>query len=126
MALNMMTNMSIVLSHDVIQVVRPRETRQVIGQWIRLSRQRLGLTQSMLASRSGVPVTTVSRLEREGQGGLDTLLRILQALGELDGFDTHIRERLRKASLPTDLSEIGKHSLPRQRVRLPRHREIPP
>jgi transcriptional regulator with XRE-family HTH domain len=90
----------------------------VLGQWLRLTRQRLGLTQPLLASKSGVPVTTLSRMEREGQGGVDNLLRVLQALGELDGFHAHVQELLRKASLPNDLSEIIKSVPPRQRVRL--------
>lgn len=113
------------LNVDAIQMIRPRETRQVMGQWIRLLRQRLGLTQPLLASKSGVPVATLSRLEREGQGGVDALLRLLQALGELDGFHAHIQELQRKAALPTNLSEIKKPSMPRQRVRLPKHQEIP-
>lgn len=117
--------MSNYLNHTAIQMILPRETRQVLGQWIRLTRQRLGLTQPMLASKSAVPVTTLSRLEREGQGGIDNLLRIFQALGELDGFHAHLQELLRKASLPTDLSEIKKSAAPRQRVRLPKHQESP-
>jgi transcriptional regulator with XRE-family HTH domain len=107
-----------------IQITRPREARQALGQWIRLTRQRLGLTQPMLASKSGVPVTTLARLEREGQGGVDALLRVLQALGELDGFNARIQELLRKASLPQDLSEIKKATSRRQRVRLRKHPKV--
>ncbi len=103
---------------SAIQMMRPRETRQVLGQWIRLTRQRLRLTQPLLASKSGVSVTTLSRLEREGQGAVDNLLRVLQALGELDGFHADVQELLRKASLPHDLSEMKKPVPPRQRVRL--------
>ena len=72
----------------------------------------------MLASKSGVPVTTLARLEREGQGGVDNLLRVLQALGELDGFNARVQELLRKAALPHDLSEIKNAPSRRQRVRL--------
>lgn len=111
--------------HDVLQMVRPHETRLLLGQWIRLARQQLGLTQPLLASKSGVPVTTLSRLEREGQGGVDTLLRILQALGELDGFHAHIQELHRQASLPRDLADLKKSASPRQRVRLRKPPEAP-
>ena len=104
--------------NSVLQMARPHETRQLLGQWVRLARQRLGLTQPLLASKSGVPVTTLSRLEREGQGGVDTLLRVLQALGELDGFHAYIQELQRKASLPHDLADLKKSAPPRQRVRL--------
>ncbi len=106
------------LTHNAVQLTRTREARQALGQWLRLTRQRLELTQPLLASRSGVPVSTLSRLEREGQGGVDNLLRVLQALGELDGFHAHVLEQLRKASLPRDLSEMKKPAAPRQRVRL--------
>jgi transcriptional regulator with XRE-family HTH domain len=101
-----------------IQIARPHETRQALGQWIRLARQRLGLTQPLLASRSGLPVTTLSRLEREGHGSVDNLLRVLQALGELDGWHAHVQELLRKAALPQDISAIKRSQKPRQRVRL--------
>ncbi len=104
--------------NGLLQLARPHETRRLLGQWIRLARQRLGLTQPLLASRSGVPVTTLSRLEREGLGGVDTLLRVLQALGELDGFHAYIQELQRKAVLPQDLADLKKSSPPRQRVRL--------
>lgn len=106
------------MNNHAIQIVRPRETRLVLGQWIRLTRQRLGLTQSLLASKSGVSVMTISRLEREGQGAVDHLLRVLQALGELDGFHAHVQELLQKASLPQDISELQQPTRPRQRVRL--------
>lgn len=104
-------------THSAIQIVRPRETRQILGQWIRATRQRQGLTQPMLASRSGVAVTSLSRLEREGQGGVDNFLRVLQALGTLDGLHAHIQESLRQAMLPRDLSGIAEVVSGRKRVR---------
>jgi transcriptional regulator with XRE-family HTH domain len=112
--------------HTAMQMARPRETRQVLGQWLRLTRQRLGLTQPLLASKSGVPVSTLSRLEREGRGGVDSLLRVLQALGELDGFHAHLQELLRKAALPQDLSELKNPAPARRRVRLRKPPQAPP
>ncbi len=111
--------------NNAIQMMRPCETRQALGQWVRLTRQRQGLTQPLLASKSGVAVTSLSRLEREGQGGVDNLLRVLQALGELDGFHARIQELLQKASLPTDLAEMKKSAPPRQRVRLRKPPGVP-
>ncbi len=72
----------------------------------------------MLSSRSGVPVATLSRLEREGAGGIDNLMRVLQALGELDGVHARLQEHLRQASLPRDISELQTPRRPRQRVRI--------
>ncbi|MCS7049711.1 MAG: helix-turn-helix domain-containing protein [Verrucomicrobiae bacterium] len=106
------------MNGDVIQIVRAREIRLALGQRIRLTRQRLGLTQSLLASKSVVSAMTVSRLEREGQGAVDHLLRVLQALCELDGFHAHVHGLLQKSSLPQNISELQRLARPRQRVRL--------
>jgi transcriptional regulator with XRE-family HTH domain len=101
------------------QMVRPREMRQALGLWVRLARQRLNWTQPMLAAKSGVPVATLSRLEREGQGGLESFFRVLQALGGLDSFHAQWQDRIRKASLPSDISRLNKPLSPvRKRVRV--------
>lgn len=100
------------------QIAQPREVRQAAGRWLRAARQRQNLTLPMLASASGVPVTTLHRLEREGQGGLDGFLRVLHALGLLDDFQSFISERLRLAELPTDLSELDRPVRVRRRVRV--------
>lgn len=60
----------------------------------------------MLASASGIPVASISRCEREGEAGLDTVLRLLAALGELDGLADWLKEQLLRASLPTDLASF--------------------
>ncbi len=73
----------------------------------------------MLAAMSGVPVATLSRLEREGQGSIDALVRVLQALGELDRFHALVQERIRLASLPSDLAALRPpKATVRQRVRV--------
>ena len=72
----------------------------------------------MLAARSGIPVSTLSRLERDGEGGLDTFVRLLHALGELDGFHAYVKEQLRKASFPSDIAELLTAKPIRKRVRL--------
>jgi transcriptional regulator with XRE-family HTH domain len=53
-----------------------------LGVWRKLR----GLTQAQLADRSGVSLATVARLESgDGNVTLESLLRILRALGILDG-----------------------------------------
>lgn len=101
-----------------LQMVRPKETRQALGQWVRLVRQRAEWTQPVLALKSGVPVATLSRLEREGQGSVDAVTRVLQALGELDGLHAYIQERARLAALPSDLADLPVERQTRLRVRL--------
>lgn len=104
-----------------LQIVRPKDARTALGLWIRCARQRAEWTQPMLAAKSGVPVATLSRLEREGQGALDAVARVLHALGELDGLHVFVQERIRLASLPGDLAELDAAPRERRRVR-PRRR----
>ena len=95
------------------QLVRPKEFSTSVGLWIRSARQRADWTQAMLASRAGVPASTLSRLERQGAGSLPLLSKLLFALGEIDSLHDIVQERIRAALLPADLS------------RLPKTREMP-
>ncbi len=91
-----------------------RALRDVAGD-IAVWRRLRGLTQVQLADRAGVSRDTLTRLE-SGDGGVSTenLLRILRALGILDGVP---------AALDPYASDVGRlrseQRLP-QRVR-PRH-----
>lgn len=102
---------------SLFQLSSPGEVRENLGQWLRNLRQRQEWTLPMLASRSGVPVSTLSRLEREGHGSVDAVLRVFQALGILDEVDRTLRERLRLSTLPGDLEALEKEPPTRQRVR---------
>ena len=102
---------------NILQMTSPSDTQKAIGQWIRMLRQRQEMTQPKLASKSGVPVSSLSRLERGGHGSIESLMRALGALSELASFHSHIEERLRQASLPRDISELPKPKWQRQRVR---------
>ena len=106
---------------ETLQLTLSADVQQALGRWLRLSRQRQKLTLSMLASKSGVPTMTLSRLERQGMGSIDALVRALMALGELDPFNGYVQEQLRKAALPQDISEIEQpRRRERMRVRRPR------
>ena len=100
-----------------LQVVLPKESRHALSRWIRTARQRAEWTQAMLSSKSGVPVATLSRFEREGHASIDAVARMLQALGELDGFHAYVQERILLASLPNDLAQLPIEPRIRQRVR---------
>src|SRR5437870_1787742 len=102
--------------NDPLRLTLPGDAQRALGQWLRLNRQRQILTLSMLASKSGVPVMTLSRLEREGKGSVDALMRTLMARGELDRFNACIQEQLRQEALPRDLSELETQPRRRQRV----------
>ena len=89
-----------------LQMVGAKEFCASLAMWIRAARQRAELTQAMLASRAGVPTSSLSRLERQGAGSLSLVARLLFALGEIDALDDFVKGRLRLARLPADLSKL--------------------
>jgi transcriptional regulator with XRE-family HTH domain len=107
------------IDYDIFSsVARPGETLASLGRWIRLLRQRRNWTLPMLAKKSGVPVSSISRFERTGLISTSGMMRILQALGELDGLAAVVRERIRLASIPRDLADVaGERPCERRRVR---------
>jgi transcriptional regulator with XRE-family HTH domain len=65
-----------------------RASRRVAAD-LKSWRKLRGLTQAQLADRSGVGLATVSRLENgDGNVTLESLLRILRALGIMDNLVT--------------------------------------
>ena len=51
-----------------------------LGNGIRESRRKLGLTQEQLAAKAGVRQRTISDIENAGNARLDTVMRVLAAL----------------------------------------------
>ena len=94
-----------------LQMTMPKEFRTAVGTWIRAARQQKRWTQAMLASRAGVPVSTLSRLEQTGLGSLELLSKLLFALGMIDSLNDIVQERIRLATLPADLSELTHKAL---------------
>ncbi len=100
-----------------LQMTTPRDFTKVLGETLRAMRQRESLTQPELSSRSGVPVSTLSRFERTGHGSTDTLARLLFALNALDAFQEFLKERRRLALLPKSLEDFEPGKKPPQRIR---------
>lgn len=84
---------------DILSFTTPRDALTRLGTWMRTLRQQRVFTQTELARRSGVPATTISRLERTGCVSTESLFRILFALEELDGIADFLKERGRLATL---------------------------
>ena len=74
-----------------------------LRELIRLARQREEWTQADLARRSGVPMTTISRLERTGLASTDTLFKVLFALNRLESVEDMLKAQLRLAQFPKTL-----------------------
>lgn len=85
--------------------VRPVDVLPQIGEFVRLCRQREELTLEELASKAGVPSSTISRLERTGLASTESLLKILFALNQIDALDAFLKERLRLAKFPKHLED---------------------
>ena len=75
-----------------------------LREMVRLVRQREEWTQADLARRSGVPMTTISRLERTGLASTDTLFKVLFALNRLESFEDMLKEQLRIIKFPKTLA----------------------
>ena len=71
-----------------------------LREMVRLARQREVWTQADLARRSGVPMTTISRLERTGLASTDTLFKVLFALNRLDAVADVLKAQLRLVKFP--------------------------
>ena len=89
-----------------IPLVEPRDFTAALGGFVRASRQHSRLTQPELASRAGVAISTLSRLERTGLASTDCLARVLFALDALDPFFDFVGQRRRLAELPVDLENF--------------------
>ena len=106
-----------------ISLIEPRDFTAALGELVRALRRRANWTQPELASRSGVPVATLSRLERTGLASIDRLARVLFALDALDAFQDFLAARRRLADLPTDLRSFRPDAPKPSRVRHPRKRK---
>ena len=110
-----------------ISLIEPRDFTIALGGLIRALRHRADWTQPELASRSGVPVATLSRLERTGLASTDRLARVLFALDALEAFQDFLASRRRLADLPTDLRSFHPHAPKPSRIRHPKkHKEAAP
>ncbi len=73
-----------------------------LGQRIKDTRIAMNDTQSDLAEKSGVALSTLSRLERGGSVSLENLLNILRALGALQNIELLLQEQTLR---PTDIAD---------------------
>jgi transcriptional regulator with XRE-family HTH domain len=65
----------------------PVDVERMLAARVRSLRQDRGWSQEELATRAGLGVATVARMERSGRGQVASLLRIASALGRLRDFE---------------------------------------
>lgn len=99
------------------QLKRQPEILEQLGSRLRGARLAQRLTQKDLALKSGVGLRSIVRLEDSGVGRIDTLLRVLRALGILDRLDAVLPEEV-----PSPLAMLNQAATPRPRLRV-RHKK---
>ncbi len=88
---------------NILPLTTVEDVLASLRELVRLARQREEWTQADLARRSGVPMTTISRLERTGLASTDTLFKVLFALNKLDAFEDMLKAQLRLVRFPKTL-----------------------
>lgn len=63
-----------------------------LGARLKMARIATDLTQQQLADKIGVSRMTISALEKDGKGTLQTLIRALRGLGHLDRLEVLLDE----------------------------------
>ncbi|WP_417251463.1 helix-turn-helix domain-containing protein [Castellaniella sp.] len=71
---------------QILSIVNYQDIAQKIAQSARQRRLAENLSRKSLAARSGVPEGTIKRFETTGEIGVMALLKLAQALGNLDDF----------------------------------------
>ncbi len=74
------------LMDDLLLIPTATDVERTLAKRLRAERKRQGWTQAQLASRSGLSVATIARLESTGQGQVYSLVRMVGALGHLSDF----------------------------------------
>ncbi|NOY24982.1 MAG: helix-turn-helix transcriptional regulator [Oligoflexia bacterium] len=87
--------------NDLLLALTPADVEATLARRLRAARKAKGWTQAELATRSGLSIATVARLEQSGQGQVSSLVRLCAGLGRLDDFDAVL-----KAVAPTTLDEL--------------------
>lgn len=101
------------LVDQIIAVISsPQELALGLGQRLRLRRLEADLSQSGLASRAGITLSSLKRFERTGEISLERLLCLAIALGLIDSF-----HQLLLAEQPKTLDDVIATSPKRQRGR---------
>lgn len=106
--------------NNILQITTAADALLDLKSLVREARHYRRWTLKDLSERSGVPESTISRLERTGLASTDVLFKLLFAMNELDRFVSTIKAARRDASLPSTLDELPE--VPREVKRI-RHRK---
>jgi transcriptional regulator with XRE-family HTH domain len=71
----------------ILEISRTQDVLRELGQRIRQVRLARNETVARVAERAGVGITTVQRLETGRNSSMESLIRVLRALGRLQALD---------------------------------------
>ncbi|WP_121628485.1 helix-turn-helix domain-containing protein [Poseidonibacter antarcticus] len=69
-----------------------REIEDIIAKRIKSERLRQNITQSLMAKKTGMALSTYKKFEHEGKGTFDNFIRILMGLGRITEIDNFLKE----------------------------------
>lgn len=90
------------------------EILPLLGERLRRQRLAQGLAQSELAAMAGLSLGAVRKLERSGQSSVETMVRVVKALGLVAELEPLFEAR------PTSIAQMERAERARQRQRAPR------
>lgn len=94
----------------------PETICRTLGERVRALRLARNLSQQELAGMGGVSLSTVRRLEASGQGGIQTLVQVAQALGAVDGLQGLFTLPARSIAEAQDASQAAQRQRARKKV----------
>ena len=69
----------------------PSEVQRELGSRLRMQRLNQGLPQKELGAKAGLSLGAIRKLERDGSSSLDTLIKVVHALGLITELDELFR-----------------------------------
>jgi len=95
-----------------------KEMLQGIANRVRSKRLALNMTQVGLAQRSGVSLGSIKLFERTGKISLESMVKIANAIGELNGLESLFEEKETEIRSIDELLRQAKSKRERKRGRL--------
>lgn len=94
-----------------------QEILHTLGQRLRSQRLAQGLAQRDLAAMAGLSLGALRKLENDGQCSLETLLRVVQALGLVNELESlFVLKRLSIADMELAAAVTQRQRAPRRRL----------
>ena len=69
-----------------------REIEDIMAKRIKSERLRQNITQSSMAKKTGMALTTYKKFEHEGKGTFENFIKILMGLGKIRQIDNFLKE----------------------------------